>query len=113
MKTKEEIAQWIIDNRYPKSENDKVSDFEMYHHIVDNIDQNTKQLVDEIELVNKINVKLNEKITKLQSDLKAAESVNEGLIDLANDLYQCIEFIDGETSEKYHKLTQSKTKKQD
>jgi hypothetical protein len=23
----EHIAQWVIDNRYPKSENDKVSDF--------------------------------------------------------------------------------------
>jgi hypothetical protein len=25
------IAQWVIDNRYPKSENEKVSDVEMYH----------------------------------------------------------------------------------
>jgi hypothetical protein len=34
MKSPKEIAQWVIDNRYPKSENDKVSDFEMYHEIV-------------------------------------------------------------------------------
>ncbi|MFT3679447.1 MAG: hypothetical protein QM791_04190 [Ferruginibacter sp.] len=26
-----EIAQWVIDNRYPKSENEKISDFEMLH----------------------------------------------------------------------------------
>ena len=26
MKTAKEIAQWVIDNRYPKSENEKVSD---------------------------------------------------------------------------------------
>ena len=31
--TKEEIAQWVIDNRYPKSENLKTSDFEIYHFL--------------------------------------------------------------------------------
>jgi hypothetical protein len=31
----EQLAQWVIDNRYPKSEKEKVSDFEMYHTIVD------------------------------------------------------------------------------
>lgn len=30
----EEIAQWVIDNRYPKNELNKISDFEMYHHII-------------------------------------------------------------------------------
>ena len=30
----EELAQWVIDNRYPKSENEKISDFEMFHFIV-------------------------------------------------------------------------------
>ena len=49
MKTKEEIAQWVINNRYPKSENDKVSDAEMYHELVESIDKlcntvNVKQL---------------------------------------------------------------------
>lgn len=37
----EEIAQWVIDNRYPKSEQDKVSDAEMYHFLCETI---TKQL---------------------------------------------------------------------
>lgn len=37
MKTAEEIAQWVIDNRYPKSEKEKISDHEMYHMIVDSI----------------------------------------------------------------------------
>lgn len=32
--TPEEIAQWVIDNRYSKSEFEKVSDFEMFHEIV-------------------------------------------------------------------------------
>lgn len=37
MKTAEQIAQWVIDNRYPKSENNKVSDSEMYHKLVESI----------------------------------------------------------------------------
>jgi hypothetical protein len=37
MITAEEIAQWVIDHRYPKSENDKVSDHEMYYVILDKI----------------------------------------------------------------------------
>ena len=38
MKTAKEIAQWVIDNRYSKSENEKVSDVEMYHELVESID---------------------------------------------------------------------------
>ena len=37
MKTPEEIAQWVIDNRYPQNEKQKVSDAEMYHNLVDSI----------------------------------------------------------------------------
>ena len=37
MKTAEQIAQWVIDNRYPKSENNKVSDSEMYYTLVESI----------------------------------------------------------------------------
>ena len=39
MKTAKEIAQWVIDNRYPKSENEKVSDAEMYHELVESIEK--------------------------------------------------------------------------
>lgn len=39
IKTIEEIAQWVIDNRYPKSENNKVSDAEMYHTLIEAINQ--------------------------------------------------------------------------
>jgi hypothetical protein len=35
MKTVEELAQWVIDNRYPKSEKEKISDLEMYSTIVE------------------------------------------------------------------------------
>lgn len=37
MKTAEQIAQWVIDNRYPKNENNKVSDSEMYYELVESI----------------------------------------------------------------------------
>jgi hypothetical protein len=43
METIEEIAQWVIDNRYPKSENDKVSDFEMYQTLIEAINQVLRQ----------------------------------------------------------------------
>lgn len=37
LKTAEQTAQWVIDNRYPKSENEKVSDSEMYNTVKENI----------------------------------------------------------------------------
>lgn len=40
----EDIAQWVIDNRYPKNEKDKVSDHELYHGIIERIDK-VKNLV--------------------------------------------------------------------
>jgi uncharacterized protein YmfQ (DUF2313 family) len=43
METIEEIAQWVIDNRYPKSENDKVSDFEMYQTLIEAMNQVLRQ----------------------------------------------------------------------
>ena len=42
----EEIAQWVIDNRYPKSENDRISDLEMYNEIVDSIKVANADLTD-------------------------------------------------------------------
>lgn len=35
----EEIAQWVIDNRYSKSEKQKISDAEMYRFIVNVINK--------------------------------------------------------------------------
>lgn len=37
MKTPEEIAQWVIDNRYSRSEKEKVSDREIYLTLVSEI----------------------------------------------------------------------------
>lgn len=39
MKTAEEIAQWVIDNRYQNSDFDKISDDEMYNILVDSINK--------------------------------------------------------------------------
>ncbi len=38
MKTKEQLAQWVVDKRYPNSEFDKVSDKEIYDTIVETIE---------------------------------------------------------------------------
>ena len=57
------------------------------------LEQN-KQLLDEIDLVNNINGKLNDnniklldEIEQLKFELKAADSVNEGLSNLIKDVY--------------------------
>jgi hypothetical protein len=43
MKSIQELAQWVIDNRYPKSENNKISDFEMYNFLIENFDKLNNQ----------------------------------------------------------------------
>ena len=43
MKTPKEIAQWVIDNRFSKSENEKTSDLEMWHAINDAVSQSEKR----------------------------------------------------------------------
>ena len=59
----ETIAQWVIDNRFPKSENEKITDFEMYHSVLDSIEEHAK---DQIEK-DRERVKLNAK-TKVLSE---------------------------------------------
>lgn len=41
----EQLAQWVIDNRYAKSENEKVSDFEMYNTILNAFSQMTSRVL--------------------------------------------------------------------
>ena len=43
------IAQWVIDYRYPKSENDKISDFELYSQLVDRIKEYAQSQVQQAE----------------------------------------------------------------
>lgn len=42
MNSIQELAQWVIDNRYPKSAKEKTSDLEMFHTIVDTYTELTK-----------------------------------------------------------------------
>ena len=42
MNSIQELAQWVIDNRYPKSAKEKTSDLEMFHTIVDAFAELTK-----------------------------------------------------------------------
>ncbi|PTX14432.1 hypothetical protein C8N40_11197 [Pontibacter mucosus] len=61
MSKAKEIAQWVIDNRYPKSEKEKLSDTELFNELVDKIEaaqlatlekaaENAKQLTIEGEM---------------------------------------------------------------
>jgi len=47
MDERDDIAQWVIDNRYPKSELEKISDLEMYFMIKSMIESknNTEPIV--------------------------------------------------------------------
>jgi len=64
MNTIEELAQWVIDNRYPKSQNQKVGDFEMFTTLVEKIkelqdkggDAEVCKTCDWLELANKTSV---------------------------------------------------------
>lgn len=41
---KQKLAQWVIDNRYPKSEKEKVSDLEMFNFIIDAFGDSCEQI---------------------------------------------------------------------
>ena len=62
----EEIAQWVINNRYPKSEKEKIEDAEMYYFIVDAINKLNKSTDNEImkeqiiEILEKYNLLIDE-----------------------------------------------------
>ncbi len=45
MKTIEEVAQWVIDNRFSINELKKVSDLEMYHTLVDFMNQKNSSVI--------------------------------------------------------------------
>jgi len=65
MKTAKEIAQWVIDNRYPKNEKDKVSDLEMYHELVESIEK--------LSNIPAVNVSVVEQIRQAFADYRRAE----------------------------------------
>lgn len=50
---KEEIAQWVIDNRYHKNEQSKMSDAEMYHTLIDKLTPPQQSVSAEIASIDK------------------------------------------------------------
>lgn len=58
------ITQWVIDNRYPKSENDKISDFELYTELAKRIESYAQQRVASLE----------EEVKELKAELSRWES---------------------------------------
>jgi len=50
---KEEVAQWVIDNRYPKNEQSKMSDAEMYHTLIDKLTPPQQSVSAEIASIDK------------------------------------------------------------
>lgn len=80
------IAQWVIDNRYPKSEDNKVSDSELYHGIVD---------------------KINETISALEQWVKEAEIIINGVNNLRDiiEIKEATQEHEGEAQAVYKLLS--------
>ena len=65
-KTAEEIAQWVIDNRYAKSENNKIDDRELYDTLVNEIKSHRYQ-ASELPSDEKINKQAKTTLTQTAS----------------------------------------------
>lgn len=65
-----EIAQYIISNRYPRSENDKVSDAEMFHALVEKISSREKELQEEMNRLIDVAYIREEEINELKNELR-------------------------------------------
>lgn len=88
--TPEQAAQWIIDNRYAKSEYEKVTDFEMYHaakEYIENLNQQTASLQEELERVKK---ELN---SKQPSNLQTAYNTLFKQVSTVNDNYRNLKSV--------------------
>lgn len=70
-RTPEQIAQWVIDNRYPKGEYQNTPDSEIYHTILDGINNLTKPLIEQT-------AKLQADKDKMALALKAAYEALDG-----------------------------------
>lgn len=83
----EEIAQWVISNRYPKSELDKVSDLEMYNFIVDKTAELIGPEID-LDLLAVENEKKNQRIRELKNGLHELYEAIDSCIELTPELLQ-------------------------
>ena len=83
MKKEEEIAQWVIDNRYPKSENQKISDFEMFNYIVEKIQQLKNQPSEQISVERLVSGQL---LQTLVDKMKELEIIYSGIKKIENGI---------------------------
>lgn len=75
LEPEERLAQWVIDNRYPKSDLDKISDFEMFHFINKCLEvraENFRHLLYERD--HQIQV-LDKEIERLERELRTATGI--------------------------------------
>lgn len=94
-----EIAQWVINNRYPKSEQDKVSDHEMYHYIIDAIREviegESKKIPERYQIQEHI-------LSIIQKNYKEFKGTNEAELasseDIADYLLSLLPVKEGEES---------------
>lgn len=81
-RTPEQIAQWAIDNRYPKGEFNKVSDFELYHTILDDI----HRLLYKIDVI-----EIDESLFNKDNYFLASENIKEEIKNHPERLYRKFE----------------------
>tara|TARA_R110000772_G_C13310212_1_gene439999 strand:- start:33217 stop:33501 length:285 start_codon:yes stop_codon:yes gene_type:complete len=84
---KEEIAQWVIHNRYPKSELEKMSDCEMYYALIDKIKQAINFTGSSLELKDKNTHNLRDWARLKGYALTKQEFIKDGLIFSVSDIY--------------------------
>lgn len=104
-KTSKEIAQWVIDNRYPKNEYDKISDFEMYRELIIMIDKSNLEAAErEVEEKDSDKQKMAElihykdsKIDSLEFELSKAKREIEEL----KEIIKSAQIITGPDAESF------------
>ena len=79
--TKEEVAQWAVNNRYPKSENNKISDSEMYHTLIKKIEQaiNYTHSCTELQAIEELKWRFNVLYKVCSLDKRLIKQMNKNL----------------------------------
>lgn len=94
----EEIAQWVIDNRYAKNENQKISDIEMYHTLVEKITSVWSDKKNEQNILKNKSMEI--KIKTIDDSLTIRENGGLMEITMTQDNNFCVMFIDKNDAKK-------------
>lgn len=70
-----DIARWVINNRYPKSENDKVSDAEMLQKVKESIYDQQSSLLSEVQSLREVNKELVEALEYVLGYMSGDENI--------------------------------------